>query len=89
MSAEKIFSDSYGHPIFTATMSKNRFRFLYQCISFHDYSTRNERWEADRFVAIRKVFELFNQNCGRALIPDGLLSIDETLYPMRNRVNFN
>ena len=36
VSAEKIFSDSYGHPIFTATMSKNRFRFLYQCISFDD-----------------------------------------------------
>ena len=69
-------------------MSKNRFRFLYQCISFHDYSTRTESWEADRFAAIRKVFEMFNQNCGRALIPDDLLSIDETLYPMRNRVSF-
>ena len=27
VSAEKMFSDSYGHPIFTATMSKKRFRF--------------------------------------------------------------
>ena len=88
VSAEKIFSESYGHPIFTSTMSKNRFRFLYQCISFDDYSTRTEGWETDRFAAIRKVFELFNQNCGRALIPDDLLSIDETLYPMRNRVSF-
>ena len=83
VSAEKIFSDSYDHP-----MSKNCFTFLYQCITFDDYSTRTERWEADRFTAIRKVFELFNQNCGRALIPDDLLSIDETLYPMRNRVSF-
>ena len=89
MSAEKIFSDSYGHPIFTATMSKNRFRFLYQCISFDDYSTRTERWEADRFAAIRKVFELFRQICRRTLIPNDLLSIVETLYPMRNRVSFN
>ena len=55
---------------------------------FDDYSARTKRWEADRFAAIRKVFELFNQNCGRALIPDDLLSIDETLYPMRNRVSF-
>ena len=59
MSAEKIFSDSYGHPIFTATMSKSCFRFLNQCISFDYYLTRTERWEADRFAAIRKVFELF------------------------------
>ena len=87
VSAEKIFSDSYGHPIFTATMSKNRFRFLYQCISFDDYSTRTKRWEADRFAAIWKVFELFSQNCDRALIPDDLLSIDEALYPMRNGVS--
>ena len=69
-------------------MSKNCFRFLYQCISFDDYSTRPECWEADCFAAIRKVFELFNESCGRALIPDDLLSIDETLYPMRNRVSF-
>ena len=86
--AEKIFSYSYGHPIFTATMSNNRFRFLYQCTSFDDYSTRTERREADCFAAVRKVFELFNENCDRALIPDDLLSIDETLHPMRNRVNF-
>ena len=88
MFTEKLFSDSYGHPIFTVTMSKNRSKFLYRCISFDDYSTRTERWEADRFAAIQKVFELFNQNCGLALIPDDLLSIDETLYPMRNRVSF-
>ena len=31
---------------------------------------------------------MFNQNCGLALILDNLLSVDETLYPMRNRVSF-
>ena len=87
MSSEKIFSDSYGHPIFTATMSKKRLykKRLYQRISFDDYSTRIERCEADCFAVIQKVFQLFNQNCGRALIPDDLLAFGETLYPMRNR----
>ena len=31
---------------------------------------------------------MFNQNCGRALIPDDVSSIDETSHPMRNRVSF-
>ena len=83
-----MFSDSHGHPIFTATVFKNCFRVLYQCISFDDYSTSTEHWEADHFATVRKLFELFSQNCGLALIPDDLLSIDETLYPMKNRISF-
>ena len=83
-----MFSDGHGHRIFTATVFKNCFRFLYQCISFDDYSTSTERWEADHFTTVRKLFEFFNQNCGLALIPDDLLSIDETLYPMKNRISF-
>ena len=54
VAAEKMFADSYGHPIFTATMSSNRFRFLYQCISFDDYPTRTESWEADRSTENQK-----------------------------------
>ena len=83
-----MFSDSHGHPIFTATVFKNCFRVLYQCISFDDYSTSTEHWEADHFATVRKLFELFSQNCGLELIPDDLLSIDETLYPMKNRISF-
>ena len=69
-------SDSYGHPIFTSMISENRFRFLYWSISLDDHSIRTERWGADRFAAIRKVFELFYQNCSL------------TLYPIQNRVSF-
>ena len=45
-----------GHPIFAATMSRNRFKFLNSKISFDDRESREERWKSDRFAAIRKIF---------------------------------
>ena len=37
---------------------------------------------------IRHIFEEFNNNCGKSIISDELLSIDKTLYPMKNKVVF-
>ena len=85
---ELLFSGNYGHPIFFATMSKNRFKFLFSKTSFDDFETRAERWKKGRFAAIRNIFEKFNNNYGKSIIPDDLLSIDETLYSMRNKVEF-
>ena len=73
---------------FGATMSKNRFQFLYACISFDDLSTRQARWKHDRFAAIRELFEIFGENCCKHVIPDKYLSLDETLYPMRTSIGF-
>ena len=57
-------------------------------ISFDDFETRTERWKKDRFAAIRNIFEIFNNNCGKSIILDDLLSIDKPLYPMRNKVAY-
>ena len=85
---ELLFSENYGHLIFSAAMWKNRFKFLFSEICFDDFETKTERWKKGRFAAIRNIFEKFNNNCGKSIIPDDLLSIDETLYPMRNKVVF-
>ena len=69
-------------------MSKNIFTFLFSKISFDNFEKRTERWKKDRFAAIQNIFEKFNINWGKSIIPDDLLSIDETLYPMRNKVAF-
>ena len=69
-------------------MSKNRFQFLYACISFDAFSTRQARWKHDWFAAIREVFEIFGENCCKHVIPDEYLSLDETLYPMRTSIGF-
>ena len=50
---ELLFSENYGHPIFSATMSIHRFKILFPKISFNDLETRTERWKKDRFAAIR------------------------------------
>ena len=45
---------------FGATLSKNRFQFLYAYISFDDISTRQARWEHDRFAAILFLMNTFH-----------------------------
>ena len=78
-----LFNNLTGNDIFGATMSKNRFAFLYTHITFDNITSRPERWLYDRFAAFREIFEHFNHNCSRCIIPDEYLSLDETLYPMR------
>ena len=85
---ELLFSENYGHLIFSVTMLKNKFKFLFSKIFFDDFETRTDLWKKDRFAAIPNIFEKFNNNCRISIIPDDLLSIDETLYPMRNKVAF-
>ena len=48
-----LYSAPMGPQPFGAIMSKNRFHFLYACISFDDLSIRPLRWKHDRFAAIR------------------------------------
>ena len=46
------------------------------------------RWQHDRFAAFHKIFEEFNKICGKFLVPDDYLSLDETLYPTRTQISF-
>ena len=82
-----LWNDDYGHPVFGSTMSCKRFNFLMARLSYDDKATRTERWKADRFAAIREIFEDFNTNCCRMLTPPELLAIDETLYPTRGQIS--
>ena len=45
--------------------------------------------KTDGFLKLfREVFELFNENCSKNMAPGKYLTIDETLYPMRNHIGF-
>ena len=83
-----IFSPKHGSPVFGACMSRNRFEFLQARICFDDFESREERWTHDRFAAIRELFEQFNKNSSKALVPEDFISLDETLYPTRNQFAF-
>ena len=65
-----MFREIFGNPVFGATLSKNRFRFLIAHISFDDHTSRPTRRQQNRFVAFREIFEEFNKNCGKFLVPD-------------------
>ena len=81
------FKDQTGHPLFAAVTSRNRFCLLVINLMFDTNEERVSSWSFDRFVAIRMLFETFNRNCLKLVIPSEYLSIDEILYPMRNKVS--
>ena len=82
-----LFANAMGPPIFSATMSAKRFSFLSANISFDEPDTHSQRWQSDRFAAIRNLFEQFNDNCSSTVNPGEFLSLDETLYSCRTQIN--
>ena len=47
MGIRKLFFDSYGPPMFSAVMSRNRFAFILHNLSFDDKSTR-AKWKLEK-----------------------------------------
>ena len=80
-----LFNNLTGNPIFGATMSKNRFKFLLSHISFDDANHRPERWKYDRFAVFGK-FLKYLIIIVEGLLPDNYLTLDKTLYPMRSKL---
>ena len=58
-----------------------RFKFLFSKISFNDFETRAERWKKDIFSAIRNIFEKFNNNCGKSVIPAIFFQLTKLYIP--------
>ena len=84
---DRIFSND-THFNFGAIMSKNLFKFLKGHICFDNPQERTQLVEKDRFTAVREIWEIFNSNLTKHVAPSGYLSIDETLYPMRQKIAF-
>lgn len=57
-------------------MSRLQFEFLHAHLTFKDIDTREERWEHDRFAAMREFLEQCNINFGKALVPEDYISLD-------------
>ena len=87
MSRKHLFRDEIGNALFAATMSRNRFIYLCAVLSFDTIEEKTEKWQYDRFTAIREVFSKVMRNSQKFVIPSEFLSIDETLYPMRTQVS--
>ena len=83
-----VYREGFSHPVFGATMSRDRMKFLLSKISFDEEATRQQRWKNDRFAAVRDVHQMIMKRCVSAITPDDFLCIDESLYPMRTAVSF-
>ncbi|XP_022911999.2 piggyBac transposable element-derived protein 4-like isoform X1 [Onthophagus taurus] len=83
-----LFSLELGPPVFRATMCKNRFEFLINCLRFDNKATREERKKQDKFAATREIWDIFEGCCRRNYSPSEYVTIDETLLAFRGRCPF-
>jgi hypothetical protein len=74
-----------ANPVFAATMSCARFKFLLSHLRLDDKADRDRARERDKFAPAREVFNIFNEACTEHLQCGGELCFDETLYPNRGR----
>lgn len=77
--AQQLWTAEWS-PVYAATMSIQRFKFLLSHIRFDDINLREEACSHDKFAPAREIFELFNAACTKALQCGPELAFDETLY---------
>lgn len=73
---------------FWLVMSHDRFHFLLRCLRFDDLTTREERKQFDKLAPIRRLFDLFVENCKKTYTVGANTTIDEKLEAFRGRCSF-
>ena len=87
-SIDFLWNKTYGPKLFSDTMSRDCFREVKRFIRFDNKDRRPQRLIDDKFVHIREPLEKFVANCMSNYTPDWSLTIDEQLFPMKNRCPF-
>ena len=85
---QHLWHKEFGRPIFPATMGLQRFRLLLRLLRFDDRALRNARFRNDKFAPIRELFTEFQNTILRLYWPHETITIDEQLFPSRNRCGF-
>ncbi|XP_068240209.1 piggyBac transposable element-derived protein 4-like [Palaemon carinicauda] len=83
-----MFSPKTGPPIYRAAMSEDRFCFLLSCLRFDDKDTRAQRQTTDKFAAIRVIWDIFIDNCGKMYVPSETVTVDEQLLAFHGNCPF-
>ena len=78
----------FGNPVFSKTISRDKFDYLIFYVSFDNHTTRPTRWQYNRFEVFREIFEEFGKNYGKFLGPNDCLSQNETLHPRTAHISF-
>ena len=83
-----LWSENEGRPIFTATMSRNRFTSILKFLRFDNRATRQERQADDKLAPFRDLWSLFQVQLPKFYIPGPDLCVDEQLVAFRGRCGF-
>ena len=78
---EDLFSELYAPPLFKATMSAMRFKFLIHCLRYDEWEKRkhNKPRPEDNFVHIRELWNMFLRSCRQNYSPSLHVTVDETM----------
>lgn len=88
LSTEELFDSSFSGTRYVAVMSRDRFDFLVRCMRMDDKSLRPSLRDTDPFIPIRKVWDIFINQCLINYTPGSHLTIDEQLLGFRGRCPF-
>ena len=83
-----LWKKTNGLSIFRNTMARDCFLEIKKFIRFDNKGRRRQRLTKDKFVYIREQLESVVINCLFNYTPDWSLTIDEQLFPMKNRCPF-
>ena len=83
-----LFSEMKGHHIFSATTSRDRFKFIMAHLKFESRAVAIANFDSDRMAAVRQVFEILNSNFSKYVTPSEYLTIAQTLYPLHTQIAF-
>nr|CAI5861883.1 unnamed protein product [Callosobruchus analis] len=72
----------------SATMSRERNKFLINCLRFHDKTTRGIRKETDPLAAERVIWDQLIENCRNYYKAGSYITNDEQLLALRGRCTF-
>ena len=87
-SIDFLWNKTYGPRLFGDTMPRDCFREVKRYIRFDNKDCRSQRLADDKFVHVREPLEKFVANCMFNYTPQWSLTIDEQLFPMKNRCPF-
>jgi hypothetical protein len=84
-STSHMWNEIHGRPIYTATMSEKRFKFIKRCFRVDDPRRRDRE---DKLAPVRTVFEDFVAKLKHFVHPFEFFSVDEQLLEYHGRVAF-
>lgn len=87
MSTDELF-DRSSSMVYVAVMSRDRFDFLIRCLRMDDKSIRPTLRTNDVFTPIRRIWDIFINQCINNYTPGAHVTIDEQLLGFRGRCPF-